>query len=166
MAWTAPKTWATDEVILASGSGSLNEQIRDNLLLLSTHTHTGAAGMGASTLSGVSFSGLNTVTFADQSANPSTNGRVQRNGANILYYDGTSAIDLTAADQSAGTASLRSLGTGATQAAAGNHTHVQTATTIISNVTGTVTSPSAWGTGDSQEQTFANIAVDTASANN
>jgi hypothetical protein len=166
MAWTAPKTWAASEIVLASGTGSLNEQIRDNLTVLSTHAHTGAAGMGASTLSAVTLGGLNTVTFADQSGNPSTNGRLQRNGANLLYYDGSSAIDLTASDQAAGTGSLRTLGTGATQAAAGNHTHVQTATTIISNVTGSVTSPSAWGTGDSNEQTFSNIAVDTASANN
>jgi hypothetical protein len=123
MAWTAPKTWASDEIILASGTGSLNEQVRDNLLVLSTHAHSGAAGMGASTLSTVTLSGLNTATFADQSADPSVNGRLQRNGSELLYYDGSSAINLTTADASAGTASLRSLGTSGTTAAAGNHTH-------------------------------------------
>ena len=165
MAWTAPKTWTANEVITASGSGSLNEQVRDNLLVLNTHAHSGAAGNGASTLSSITLSGLNTVTFADQSGNPSTNGRLQRNGANILYYDGTSAIDLTAADQSAGTASLRSLGTGATQAAAGNHTHAQTAVTLVNVVTGAIATDD-WNAGDSDEKTTANIAVDTASASN
>lgn len=123
MAWTAPKTWSASEVVLASGTGSLNEQVRDNFLNLSTHTHSGAAGMGAASLATVTFTGLNTVTFADQSGNPSTNGRLQRNGTELLYYDGTTAQNLTAADQAAGTASLRTLGTNATQAAAGNHTH-------------------------------------------
>ena len=123
MAWTAPKTWASDEIILASGTGSLNEQVRDNLLVLSTHAHSGAAGMGASTLSTVTLSGLNTATFADQSGDPSVNGRLQRNGSELLYYDGSSAINLTTADASAGTASLRSLGTSGTVAAAGDHTH-------------------------------------------
>ena len=123
MAWTAPKTWSASEIVLADGTGSLNEQVRDNLIVLSTHAHTGAAGMGASTLSTVTLGGLNTATFADQSGNPSTNGRLQRNGANLLYYDGSTAVDLTASDQSAATASLRTLGTGSTQAAAGNHTH-------------------------------------------
>ena len=147
MAWTAPKTWAASEVILASGTGSLNEQIRDNLTVLSTHAHTGAAGMGASTLSTVTLGGLNTVTFADQSGNPSTNGRLQRNGANLLYYDGTSAIDLTASDQAAGTASLRTLGTGATQAAAGNHTHAVSFTTNGGQTKGVASSSTSFLSG-------------------
>lgn len=124
MAWSAPRTWVADEIVTAA---LLNTELRDNLLVLSTHAHTGAAGMGASTLSAVSMTTLATATFADQSGNPSTNGRLQRNGANLLYYDGSSAIDLTASDQVAGTASLRTLGTGSTQAAAGNHTHAITA---------------------------------------
>ena len=125
MAWSAPRTWVADEIVTAA---LLNTELRDNLLVLSTHAHTGAAGMGASTLSAVSMTSLATATFADQSGDPSTNGRLQRNGANLLYYDGSSAIDLTASDQSAATASLRTLGTGSTQAAAGNHTHAITAT--------------------------------------
>jgi len=124
MAWSAPRTWVADEIVTAA---LLNTELRDNLLVLSTHAHTGAAGMGASTLSAVSMTSLATATFADQSGDPSTNGRLQRNGANLLYYDGSTAVDLTASDQSAGTASLRTLGTGSTQAAAGNHTHAITA---------------------------------------
>jgi len=163
MAWTAPRTWVADEIVTAA---LLNAQIRDNALVLSTHAHTGAAGMGASTLSAVTLTSLATATFADQSGNPSTNGRLQRNGTELLYYDGTTAQNLTAADAAAGTGSLRSLGTGATQAAAGNHTHAQTAVTLVSEVTGTVVTPDEWNAGESDEKTFANIAVDTASASN
>ena len=126
MAWTAPVTWVDGTVINASGSGSLNEQIRDNMLALSTHAHSGGAGDGSSTLTGVSFSSITSMGFAGQSANPSATGVMQRNGTAVLYYNGSSAIDLTTADASAGTASLRTLGTGATTASAGNHSHTLT----------------------------------------
>ena len=124
MAWTAPRTWVDDELVTTA---YMNAQIRDNLLVLSTHTHGGSAGDGSATLaSGISFSGLGTVTFADQSGDPSTTGRLQRNGNNLVYYNGSAAVGLGSADASAGTASLRTLGTGATAAAAGNHTHTPT----------------------------------------
>tara|TARA_Y100000310_G_scaffold207070_1_gene207527 strand:- start:248 stop:946 length:699 start_codon:yes stop_codon:yes gene_type:complete len=101
----------------------LNVDVRDNLLVLSTHAHSGAAGMGASSMSGLSLAALGTLTFADQSANPDAAGELQRNGNDILWY-GSSVVNLTQADASAGTASLRSLGTTAVKAAAGNHTHI------------------------------------------
>mgnify|MGYP001592239233 CR=1 FL=1 len=44
MAWTAPRTWVTSELVTAA---IMNTHIRDNLLALSTHEHTGAAGAGA-----------------------------------------------------------------------------------------------------------------------
>ena len=154
MAWTAPRTWVADEIVTAA---LLNAQLRDNALVLSTHAHTGAAGMGASTLSAVTMTSLATATFADQSGNPSTNGRLQRNGANLLYYDGSSAIDLTASDQSAGTASLRTLGTGSTQAAAGNHTHdvdfsVDGAQSVNTSVT------DGWAGGETDTEVIGSIA--------
>jgi hypothetical protein len=126
MAWTTPKTWSTDEIIIATGTGSLNEQVRDNLNALSVHAHSGSAGDGAASLATVSLGNLNSTTFADQSGDPASVGIVQRNGTALKYHNGTSAVDLTLADQSAGTASLRSLGTSATTAAAGNHTHPAT----------------------------------------
>ena len=67
------------------------------------------------------LSSQNYFPFADQSANPSTAGRIQRNGNELLYY-GSALVQLTG-DAAAGTASARTLGTGATQASAGNHTH-------------------------------------------
>jgi len=50
MAWTAPKTWATGDLVTAA---LLNTHLKDNLLALSTHTHSGAAGDGNDELSGV-----------------------------------------------------------------------------------------------------------------
>ena len=132
MAWTTPRTWADDEIVTTA---YMNAQIRDNFLALSTHAHGGSAGDGSATLaSGISFSGLATATFADQSGNPSTTGRLQRNGNNLVYYNGSAVITLSA-DASAGTGSLRTLGTGATTAAAGNHTHTP-ATPSTSALTG------------------------------
>ena len=122
MAWTTPRDWSgiSNGVVTSS---MLNVDVRDNLLVLSTHAHSGAAGMGASSMSGLSLAALATLTFADQSANPDAAGELQRNGNDILWY-GSSVVNLTAADASAGTASLRSIGTTAVKAAAGNHTHI------------------------------------------
>jgi hypothetical protein len=147
MAWTTPRTWVTDEVVTAA---LLNQQIKDNLLVLSAHAHSGAAGNGSNTLTGVTFSSINSLIFADQSANPSVNGTIQRNGTELLYFDGTTAQNLTQADGTAGTAMLRSLGTSATTAAAGNHTHNTTfafiGTTLAQNAieVGRLTNTPAW----------------------
>ena len=121
MAWTTPLDWTgiSNDIVTAA---QLNQQVRDNLNVLSTHQHTGAAGQGAASMSGLTLAALATLTFADQSANPDAAGELQRNGNDLLFY-GASAVNLTAADASAGTASLRSLGTTAVKAAAGNHEH-------------------------------------------
>ena len=121
MAWTAPRDWTAISGGIVTAA-SLNTDLRDNLGVLSTHTHTGAAGFGASSMTGLTLAALVTLTFADQSANPDAAGELQRNGNDLLFY-GSSAVNLTAADQAAGTASLRSLRTTSTTAAAGNHTH-------------------------------------------
>ena len=117
MAWTTPKSWTSSMVT----STILNAQIKANEETLSTHAHSGAAGNGSATLSGVSLSALAVPVLADQSGNPGTAGRLQRNGNNLVYY-GAALVGLYA-DAVAGPASLRTLGTGSTQAAAGNHTH-------------------------------------------
>jgi hypothetical protein len=106
-------------------AAQLNQQVRDNLNVLSTHAHSGAAGMGSATMSGLTLTSLGILTFADQSANPDAAGELQRNGNDILWY-GSSVVNLSAADASAGTASLRTLGTTSVKAAAGNHTHTIT----------------------------------------
>ena len=124
MAWTTPRDWTDDDVAVPNGivtAAMLNTDVRDNLLVLSTHAHTGAAGMGAASMSGLTLTALGTLTFADGD-DPDAAGELQRNGNDLLWY-GASLVNLTAADAVAGTASLRTLGTGSTQAAAGNHTH-------------------------------------------
>ena len=124
MAWTTPRDWTgiSNDIVTAA---MLNVDVRDNLTVLSSHSHTGAAGQGASSMSGLTLAALATLTFADQSANPDAAGELQRNGNDLLWY-GSSAVNLTQADASAGTASLRSLGTTSVKAAAGNHTHTIT----------------------------------------
>lgn len=114
MAWTAPRTWVANEVVTAT---LMNTHIKDNLVALSTHAHGGAAGAGNDELSGV-----DQVNFDDLSASPATAGRLQRNGNNLEWY-GAAKVAFTEADAAAGTASPRTLGTGSTQAAAGDHGH-------------------------------------------
>jgi len=102
-------------------ASDLNAHIKANEDVLSAHAHSGAAGNGSATLSGVSLSALTGLVLASPGGNPSTAGRLQRNGNNLVYY-GAALVGLYA-DGVAGTATLRTLGAGSTQAAAGNHTH-------------------------------------------
>lgn len=117
MAWTAPITWLSTMVT----NTIMNAQIKDNLSELSTHVHSGAVGEGSATLSVLVLSAQNYFPFADQSGNPSSAGVLQRNGAELVYYG--SALKNLTSDAATSVASVRTLGTGATQAAAGNHTH-------------------------------------------
>jgi hypothetical protein len=121
MAWTTPRDWSgiSNDIVTAA---MLNVDVRDNLNVLSTHAHTGAAGQGGASMSGLTLTSLGVLTFANQSANPDAAGELQRNGNDLLWF-GSSVVNLTQADASAGTASLRTLGTTSVKAAAGNHTH-------------------------------------------
>jgi len=122
MAWTAPRDWTAISGGIVTAA-SLNTDVRDNLGVLSTHAHTGGdVGQGASTMTGLTLTALGTLTFADSGA-PTSAGELKRHGNDLKFY-GSSAVNLTAADQAAGTASLRTLSTTSTTAAAGDHTHV------------------------------------------
>ena len=125
MPWNTPRDWTAISGGIVTGA-SLNADVRDNLNVISTHTHTGAAGMGSATLSGVTLAALETMTFDDQEENPDAAGELQRNGNDLLWYNGSTVINLTQSDAEAGTGSLRTLGTTSTKAAAGNHTHTPT----------------------------------------
>ena len=166
MAWTTPKTWNADEIVVANGAGGFNEQIRDNFNALSLHGHTGVPGDGSSTLVGVSFSNTTGYGFADQAADPTVNGTVQRNGSTILYYNGTTAVDLTAVDQAANVGSLRTLGTGATEAAAGNHQHTITFSGAGNEVQTWGDSNNAWNGTDTGVETCISANYTASSANN
>jgi hypothetical protein len=120
MAWTAPRNWSDISGGIVTAA-SLNTDVRDNLGVLSTHTHTGADGFGATTMSGLTLTALVNLTFADEGT-PTSAGELQRHGNDLKWY-GASVVNLTAANASAGTASLRTLDTTSVTAAAGNHTH-------------------------------------------
>ena len=74
MAWATPRTFATGDSV---DDDMMNAQIKGNLDVLGTHTHTGAAGMGADTIGA-----LNSITADDVSA-PST----PSSGTIILYCE-------------------------------------------------------------------------------
>jgi hypothetical protein len=137
MAWTAPRDWSDnsdvpDGIVTAA---MLNVDVRENLGILSAHAHTGAAGQGASSMSGLTLTALVNLTFNDAGA-PDAAGELQRHGNDLKWY-GSSVVNLTAADASAGTASLRSLGTTSVKAAAGDHTHeVEEVDTPLAYVSG------------------------------
>jgi hypothetical protein len=63
MAWTTPRDWVNGELVTHT---VMNQQIKDNMAVLSTHTHSGAAGDGSSALTSV-----DTVTFDHQGSDPS-----------------------------------------------------------------------------------------------
>ena len=111
---TAPRTWVVNEVVTAA---VMNVHVRDNLNTLSAHQHGGAAGDGAADLSSI-----NRVGFQDQGASPGTTGLLQRRGGTLEYW-AAGVLAVWGGDAVAGTASLRTIGTGAKQAAAGDHSH-------------------------------------------
>ena len=139
MAWTTPRDWTgiADNIVTAE---MLNVDVRDNFSVLSTHQHTGSAGQGGASMSGLTLTAIGVMTFADQSADPDAAGELQRNGNNLLWY-GASVVNLTQSDASAGTASLRSLGTTALKAAAGDHAHALTAVATSGAGSGQGTTP-------------------------
>ena len=142
MAWTTPRDYVTNEILTAA---ILNVDHRDNLNVLSTHAHSGAAGNGNSSLTG-----LVKQTFTDASA-PAAPGSgltaIYTVSGRPHYRAGSSGSDTTlailadvhaqthasahqpggadamAVDAAVDVASLRTLGTGSTQGAVGNHTH-------------------------------------------
>ena len=118
MAWTAPRSWTSSMVTAAM----FNTDIKANSDALSGHEHSGDPGDGSATLSGVSLSALVTPVLASQGSSPGTAGMLLRKGNNLEYHNGSDVVGLYA-DGVAGTATLRTIGTGSTQAAAGNHTH-------------------------------------------
>ena len=140
MAWTTPRSYATGEQVTEA---ILDADQKANLDALSGHTHSGAAGDGSSSLVN-----LVKATFTDASAPsaPSSGTSIYTVSGRPFYRAAGGAstqlliladvhaqahdtahepggADTMAVDQAAGVGSLRTLGTNATQIAAGNHTH-------------------------------------------
>lgn len=96
MAWTSPRTWVSGEVLTAA---LLNQQVRDNELVLSTHVHSGTAGDGGK-LPNVQFgtgptaataSGVIAGLFNISPVPPSTGLMVELNGL-ITFKDAVNLI--------------------------------------------------------------------------
>ena len=112
--------WPTLITFTAGNQGDtitdiLNEQVRDPMLVLGVHAHDGSAGEGAKDMAP-----LTSIVLQDQSADPSTAGKLQVNGTAIKW--GAGDLDLTLVDQAANVGSKRTLGNGALQIKPGNHT--------------------------------------------
>jgi hypothetical protein len=138
MVWTAARTWAVGEMTTAP---LLNQHMRDNFIAVDQHVHGGSAGDG-----GTSLGSLVKATLTDAAA-PAAPGagktaiyavssrphfRAGAGGADTTLADKDEShagghdpggADTMAVDAVVGTGSLRTLGTGAQQASAGNHAH-------------------------------------------
>lgn len=112
MAWTAPIVWP---VALQVTAALLNAHIRDNLLALDQHVHTGADGDGIEDI------GVDSITWGDQGVDPASS-EFHRKSNDIIMNHG-SLQNMTTVDAASGTLSLRTLGFGALQLAPGDHTH-------------------------------------------
>ena len=141
MAWTTPKTWVTGSMVTEA---DLDTYQKANLDALSGHGHSNAAGDGSSTIGNLVKT---TFTDATAPAAPATDttsiytvsGRPFYRAAggastqmlimadvHAQSHDSShepSGGDTMTVDAVAGTGSLRTLGSGSQQAAAGNHTH-------------------------------------------
>ena len=141
MAWTTPRTYVTGEQVTEA---ILDVDQKANLDVLGVHAHSNAAGNGSSTLGN-----LVKATFTDGSAPSAPSSgltSVYTISGRPFYraYGGASTqlliladvhaqahdtahepsgADTMAVDQGAGVGSLRTLGTGSTQIAAGDHSH-------------------------------------------
>ena len=141
MGWTAPLTWTVGVLVTHT---LLNLHLKENLDVLSSHGHAGTGGGGSRTLGN-----LIKTTYADAAApaapaagltslfavatqpqyRPNGGAAVELADANDLHAQthatahDPGGADTMAVDAIVGTGSLRTLGTGAQQAAAGDHGH-------------------------------------------
>ena len=133
MAWTVPRTYVVAEQITEA---ILDTDQKANLDALGAHTHSGAAGDGANSLGNLvkasaPSAGLTSIyavsgrPFYRPSGGASTQLLILAD-VHAQAHDTAhepSGADTMAVDQAAGVASLRTLGTGSTQIAAGDHSH-------------------------------------------
>jgi len=142
MVWMAPKTWSVGEEV---DEVLLNLHLRDMLIVVDQHSHGGGGGDGTTTLGD-----LVKATLTDAAAPAAPGGGLtsiyavssrphyragaagadtELSDANDLHSEShasrhkPSGADAMAVDAAVGVGSLRTLGSGALQIAAGNHTH-------------------------------------------
>ena len=143
MAWTAPRTWTVGQLVKAT---DLNTHLKDNMAVLDAHGHrpaiSGDGGASLGNLGEASFTDISapsapgnglTVLYAVSSRlhyRPGAAGSdTEISDANDLHAEDhasrhePSGADVMTVDAAVGVGSLRTLGSGALQAAAGNHSH-------------------------------------------
>ena len=102
MPWTAPRTWATGDIVTAA---QMNSNLRDNLLFLETHLHTGGSGQGSAeigALTSVNFSGAaapaapgadKMLVFAEANENPAVRSGAGGAVRRVVTFPGGSGSD-------------------------------------------------------------------------
>jgi hypothetical protein len=116
--------WGTVSTFTVGSQGAtiasiLNAQVKDKLDVLGTHTHSGAAGLGNDELSGLHVIQMDAVGAAG------TAGMLKRNGTTLTW--GASGYLITNVDPVIATPGLRTIGTGAQTASAGDHASIHNA---------------------------------------
>jgi hypothetical protein len=130
MTWTAPRTWVAEEVVTAA---LMNTHVRDNLIFLAgTHNHGTAAGHGSSRLGPIT-----SVEFIDAAGNLSTANLLYRNGTSLRFNPTPTSTVVLSEPTAVGIASVRDLGVGGTQGAAGDHGHTLNNVANVTRATGT-----------------------------
>ncbi|MAZ56556.1 hypothetical protein CL653_02090 [bacterium] len=100
----------------------MNTYIRDDFDALSLHTHTGAPGDGSNNINtGQTFNNQTNMTLYSNTSPMITVGELRRFNDELRYHNVD--VVLLTSDGIPSMGSVRTLGTGANQAAAGNHTH-------------------------------------------
>lgn len=127
-------------VALQPGGGSAALRVAQNLAdLASASTARTNLGLGtAATQAASAFQAADADLTAIAGLTPASSAVIQESGGSWSARTPTQLAATLPADQAAGTASLRTLGTGAAQAAAGNHSHTVTLEVPLSR-TGTLT---------------------------
>jgi len=83
MAWTAPRTYTNGEILTAA---ILNADLRDNMLALDQHTHSGAAGDGDDELTGVDH--ITHDDISDPAAPGASKTRIYTKSGEVYYRAG------------------------------------------------------------------------------
>lgn len=143
MAWTAPRTFTSGEVVTAA---ALNTDLRDNMNELVLHRHSGGSGSGSNALGS-----LTSVTFIDAAAPAAPGGTLTRMFSSATVLGWINAGGTFFAATSAHThafSNIAVLTTGETTAAGGG-TIVEVRDGIAASATTTliVTTYTAGGTG-------------------
>ena len=135
MAWSTPKTWVDQETPSAD---DFNTEIRDNLNVLSTHSHSGAAGDGSTTLDSVDYIDLDEGGALSAPAGGHTRFAANNDGTLRYYADGGSekTVSDTAHSHTIASSTETKASLGTTSLTSTSYTNTTTATFTPTDSTG------------------------------